>query len=38
MAVMRRPDKTQLESTMVVFLVLAPMIYFTIRGLVALLG
>jgi hypothetical protein len=33
---MRRPDKADLHGTMLLFLVLAPMAYFTMRALVAL--
>lgn len=35
---MRRPTKTDLEFTMLLFLVLAPLAYFTVRGLIALFG
>jgi hypothetical protein len=35
---MRRPDRTELEFAMVAFIVLAPMAYFMMRGLMAILG
>jgi hypothetical protein len=35
---MRRPDKAELEFAIVAFIVYAPMAYFTLRGLFALLG
>ena len=35
---MRRPDKAELEFAMLAFMVLAPMAYFTVRGLMALVG
>ena len=37
-AVMRRPDRAELEFTMLLFCVLAPLAYFTVRGLFALAG
>jgi hypothetical protein len=33
---MRRQDKDEVEFAMLLFMVLAPMAWFTIRGLVAL--
>lgn len=33
---MRRPAKTELEFAMLLFLVLAPMAYSALRGLIAL--
>lgn len=35
---MRRPTLAELEFTILLFLVLAPLAYFTIRGLFALFG
>lgn len=35
---MRRPDKAELEFAILLFCVLAPMAYFTVRGLIALFG
>jgi hypothetical protein len=35
-SVMRHADKTELHGAMLLFLVLTPMAYFTVRGLVAL--
>ena len=35
---MRRPDKAELEFTILLFVVLAPMAYYTVRGLMALAG
>lgn len=35
---MRRPDKAELEFTMLALMVLAPLAYFSVRGLMALIG
>jgi hypothetical protein len=35
---MRRPDKTELKFALLAFIVYAPMEYFTVRGLIALVG
>ena len=35
---MRRPDRAELEVAMLAFMVLAPMAYFTVRGMIALAG
>jgi hypothetical protein len=35
---MRRPTRDELEFTMLLFLVVVPLAYFTVRGLFALLG
>jgi hypothetical protein len=36
--VMRRPDRAELDLTMLLFLTAAPMVYFAVRGLIALTG
>ena len=33
---MRRPDRSELEFTILLFLVVAPLAYFSVRGLVAI--
>jgi hypothetical protein len=33
---MRQPDRAELDLTMLLFMVLAPLAYFTVRGLIAL--
>jgi len=35
---MRRPDRTELGTAIFLFLVLAPLAYFTVRGLFAVVG
>jgi hypothetical protein len=35
---MRRPDKTELEFTMLMFIVLAPLGYWAVRALIAFVG
>lgn len=35
---LRRPDKTELAFAMFAFIVLVPMVWFTLRGLFALVG
>jgi hypothetical protein len=35
---MRRPTFAELEFTILLFCVLAPMAYFTVRGLIAIVG
>jgi hypothetical protein len=35
---MRRPQRADLDGAMLLFVVLAPMAYFTVRGLFALFG
>jgi hypothetical protein len=35
---MRRPDRTELEFTILLFCVLAPLAYFTVRALFARVG
>jgi hypothetical protein len=34
----RRPEHTDLQFAMLLFMVVAPMAYFTLRGLIALAG
>lgn len=35
---MRRPQRADLDGAMLLFMVLAPMAYFTLRGVFALVG